>query len=336
MKKQFILSLALFVLAAGLASALNCTDTDGGIVLKVQGAIGAQPDFCIGGTILWEAACDPCNNTNQTKFYAYNCLTYGFTGCSAGACVPNTVPEPALPNVCTCGNGVVDPGETCDDGSPSPTSPSDGCANCILTYCGDGWIQSPNGQGTGGPANNGYEQCDDGNTVPGDGCTNCKNDTSLSVNWAYYKATCQTKNSILTEWSTTMEQDTIGFNVLWSDNKNGQYITVSPFIYATGSGSNYQWTDTNTDASPITPKKGIYNWYKVRELSTNGPGDETAPFTTERICDQPIYCGGIANISCPTGYRCICPRPTPGTSDPQCICQEGIGTTTKGLPAVNY
>lgn len=42
----------------------------------------------------------------------------------------------------------------------------------ILSYCGDGVKQSPNMEGTGGPLNNGYEQCDDGNSLLTDTCNN--------------------------------------------------------------------------------------------------------------------------------------------------------------------
>jgi len=100
-----------------------------------------------------------------------------------------------------CGNGKVDPGESCDDGaansptgactddclkaecgdgtveagveecdpgpqpgSSSPKTDDPDCnANCKLTYCGDGIVQ------TGGTRPD--EQCDDGNTVAGDGCS---------------------------------------------------------------------------------------------------------------------------------------------------------------------
>jgi cysteine-rich repeat protein len=56
-----------------------------------------------------------------------------------------------------CGNGVLDPGEQCDDGNRDDT---DGCTTAC-TVCGDG-IVSPG------------EECDDGNLVNGDGCdANC-------------------------------------------------------------------------------------------------------------------------------------------------------------------
>lgn len=56
-----------------------------------------------------------------------------------------------------CGDGLLDPGEECDDGNGIDT---DACTNhCRLARCGDGLIE----QG---------EECDDGNGVDGDGCRN--------------------------------------------------------------------------------------------------------------------------------------------------------------------
>ena len=72
--------------------------------------------------------------------------------------------------VVVCGDGVVDPGETCDDGN---TIDGDGCgASCAVeegwecptpgtpctSVCGDGVLV-------------GVEECDDGNTIDGDGCS---------------------------------------------------------------------------------------------------------------------------------------------------------------------
>jgi cysteine-rich repeat protein len=47
--------------------------------------------------------------------------------------------------VSTCGNGTVDPGETCDDAN---TDATDACISCQKAFCGDGYIQT------------GVEQCD--------------------------------------------------------------------------------------------------------------------------------------------------------------------------------
>ncbi len=56
----------------------------------------------------------------------------------------------------SCGNGIVEPGEECDDGN---NVSGDGCsASCRLERCGNSVIDPG-------------EQCDDGNTVNGDGCS---------------------------------------------------------------------------------------------------------------------------------------------------------------------
>ena len=92
----------------------------------------------------------------------------------------------------TCGNGLVDPGEVCDDGNTAPataaprlhvardlrqrhrrrrrrrgcddtsTAGGDGCSPlCEIERCGNGVLDVG-------------EACDDGNAVNGDGCrTNC-------------------------------------------------------------------------------------------------------------------------------------------------------------------
>ncbi len=59
-----------------------------------------------------------------------------------------------------CGDGIVDPGEGCDDGN---TVSGDGCSSTCQVetpqpVCGNGILESG-------------EQCDDGNTVSGDGCS---------------------------------------------------------------------------------------------------------------------------------------------------------------------
>ena len=57
-----------------------------------------------------------------------------------------------------CGNGVLDPGEECDDGNASN---NDDCTNlCLEATCGDGHLWSGN------------EACDDGNSDQTDACLN--------------------------------------------------------------------------------------------------------------------------------------------------------------------
>ncbi len=97
-----------------------------------------------------------------------------------------------------CGNSIPEAGEDCDDGNSIDT---DSCTTlCRLTICGDGVVQNPNGQGSNEICDDGLlngqpnqcnsqctgitsvlcgnnvveagEQCDDGNNIDGDSCTN--------------------------------------------------------------------------------------------------------------------------------------------------------------------
>ena len=54
-------------------------------------------------------------------------------------------------------DGIVDPGEECDDGN---SDDGDDCVGCpgLRAVCGDGYVWR------------GHEECDDGSDVPGDGC----------------------------------------------------------------------------------------------------------------------------------------------------------------------
>jgi cysteine-rich repeat protein len=86
--------------------------------------------------------------------------------CASGIVCPDPLQCAAVQPVCisnSCGNGVIDPGETCDDGN---ITDGDGCAaDCkSAEACGDGVRNTEAG-----------EVCDDGNTINGDGCSaDCK------------------------------------------------------------------------------------------------------------------------------------------------------------------
>ncbi len=61
-----------------------------------------------------------------------------------------------------CGDGIVDAGEECDNGSANSDTDPDACrTTCVNPSCGDGVVDAGEG-------------CDDGNNVDGDGCeANC-------------------------------------------------------------------------------------------------------------------------------------------------------------------
>jgi uncharacterized repeat protein (TIGR01451 family) len=121
------------------------------------GLLDPQDVVCISMTVQVDPATLPGTVIgNEATGVTNLCLS---EGCTFSNLVETTVladcdgaPE--------CGDGVLDPGEECDDGN---NVDGDGCsANCTLEYCGDG-VLDPG------------EECDDGNNVDGDGCSaDCK------------------------------------------------------------------------------------------------------------------------------------------------------------------
>jgi cysteine-rich repeat protein len=72
------------------------------------------------------------------------------------ACRTDIAPEEEI--LPSCGNGIVEPDEQCDDGTANSDSQADACrTSCREPVCGD-------------MVTDGKEQCDDGNGWGGDGC----------------------------------------------------------------------------------------------------------------------------------------------------------------------
>jgi cysteine-rich repeat protein len=121
----------------------DCDDEPG--CLECEFDCDPNPNDCIAGQcdrfsgrcnafVNFGAACDTDGDPSTTEACA-----------DFGRCVATV-----------CGNGIVDPGEQCDDGN---TSADDSCdERCqIVPVCGNGILE-------------GSEECDDGNTAGGDGC----------------------------------------------------------------------------------------------------------------------------------------------------------------------
>ena len=119
------------------------------------GTPGVDPADCSDGN---DCTADDCTTLNDAALCTNPALAAG-TACT-------TNPTSGIGGLCdgaglcedppsTCGNGVIEVGEDCDD-----TGESVQCnADCTTALCGDGTLNNTSG-----------EVCDDGNTVPGDGC----------------------------------------------------------------------------------------------------------------------------------------------------------------------
>jgi len=131
----------------GVANDIDqCADTADGADVDANGCAAGQLDADGDGV---NDEVDECPGTPPR------------TQVSANGC-PGAAPPPPPPPQ-NCGNGVVDPPEECDGGSGGETALCN--SNCTTSRCGDGIVNVHSG-----------EQCDDGNTVNGDGCeANCQN-----------------------------------------------------------------------------------------------------------------------------------------------------------------
>jgi cysteine-rich repeat protein len=133
--------------------------------------------LCGNGTVDSQEQCDDGNmvdNDQCSSQCLLHCSDDSTCDCDedAGVCRP------------LCGNGRVDTGEGCDDGNDDN---ADACSNRCQVRCRPGTVCPDNqacpqnglcpvpGECGDGMVNNASEQCDDGNKVDGDGCSNaCK------------------------------------------------------------------------------------------------------------------------------------------------------------------
>ena len=130
------------------------------------------------------------SSTSSSSASPATSSSYWQSSSSAFSSSSSTIETPSpTPAYAYCGNGVIESGESCDDGN---SVNGDGCNTyCYTEYCGDG-VVSPGEQCDDGWNNGSYwgacsssctsfgcgngtldsnEQCDDGNTANGDGCS---------------------------------------------------------------------------------------------------------------------------------------------------------------------
>lgn len=116
----------------GLCNGVTCSPTCSDFVLN-----NAETDVDCGGP-----SCLPCGD-NKVCGVAADCQS---GVCQSGSCSPPS-----------CGDGITNGVEECDDGNADNT---DAClSSCELAVCGDGIIRQ------------GVEICDDGDGMGGDGCS---------------------------------------------------------------------------------------------------------------------------------------------------------------------
>ena len=105
----------------------------------------------------------------------------------------------------TCGDAVHQSGEGCDDANDIET---DSClSSCITAGCGDGIVRADLEVGEAG-----FESCDDGNADPWDGCGNVCNRCGDGIIGRF--ETCDDQNELADDGCTNCILDTCGDGVL--------------------------------------------------------------------------------------------------------------------------
>ena len=157
-------------------------DCDDGNTVNEDNCTNACEDAICGDGISWNLQsgteeCDDANSNNQDSclnscdiaFCGDGFIETGVETCDEGDGVNGTPLHCNLTcdgiTSTDCGNGVIEPGETCDDGN---TINEDNCTNtCENPECGDSITWN---------LESGTEECDDGNIFNSDDCTRaCEN-----------------------------------------------------------------------------------------------------------------------------------------------------------------
>jgi cysteine-rich repeat protein len=141
---------------------LGCDVRFGEKVAPADGGTDGGPAVCGNGVLEPGEVCDATDLGGQTCTSAVG-HAQGELGCTAQCKLD-------LSDCSTCGDGLLDGSETCDDGG---TDPEDGCgADCRME---PGWVCNGEPSQCNFTCGNGQldegETCDDGNMAGGDGCS---------------------------------------------------------------------------------------------------------------------------------------------------------------------
>lgn len=124
--------------------------------------------------------------------------------------------------VTACGNGILTVGETCDDGN---TSPGDACAPDCAALCGNGLQE-------------GAEACDDGDLIDGNGCDRNCSPTGCGNGVLTVGETCDDGDLVDGDGcSSACQPEALDVTGTWQLTQSGVGLSDTRFISLTSSGA---------------------------------------------------------------------------------------------------
>ncbi len=303
----------------GDGCAADCSEVETGYSCRLQGQPCVRVFVCGDGSVDPNEGCDPGQGA--------------MVGCTDACRIDTGFKCEGSPSVCsptTCGDGVQEGAESCDDGNQTPF---DGCSptcqaeptcptgQACSSTCGDGITL-------------GAEECDDGNLRNGDGCSDtCTQETGFvcEVPEGCTGDDCTIDLPIIYRDFAAAHSDfnvgcgTIQRNVpstmLSETGKPVLAATSNPAACISSRASFAEWyTNTSTNAE-IVGNIVLFdngNGGFVNRLNNDGDRYEVPPMNGLQWCsNDPDDCA-----ACPAGYvTCHAPC-TPWGGDSQQTCAE--------------
>jgi cysteine-rich repeat protein len=200
-----------------------------------------------------------------------------------------------------CGDGVIGPGESCDDVN---TSNTDECLNtCQLASCGDGHVYA------------GVEDCDDGNDVDGDGCSGtCVHEVICGDALVEGDEQCDDGNTADDDECTAACMEAVcGDGIVW-----------------TGTEGCDDGNDVDTDACPGSCQPAScgdgYVQDGVEQCDDANPDD-----TDECLSDCTLSLLPMPGDACDVNFLFQCVPAPAGDAGTPLLCQEGVLTETSAF-----
>ena len=222
-------------------------------------------------------------------------------GSSTGVVDPSDSDPATTEPPASCGDGMVDPGEGCDDGTDNgPTHPC--TPDCAVNICGDGYALTPG------------EDCDDGNTDESDAC---RNDCSIPPSCGNSKIdngeACDDGNAVDTDGCIACKKAVCGDGHIQANVEScdtGQESATCNADCSVAACGDGKFNPSAAEVCDLGDKNGDYN--SGCNANCSGPGKvcgDGVVDAPEEKCDIHV---ALANAACAAGCQMM-------------VCMNGFG-----------